>query len=617
MKNQTYVTFRNVQLQDGFWQSRYRINREVSLPSVQKRFEDTGRFEALRFTHAQSDKPLHIFYDSDVAKWIEAVAYLIEKDRKGMQPYEQFVDELINSMAHNQAEDGYLNSYFQQVEPTERFKKRDAHELYCAGHLIDAAVAYAMATGKKKFLHIMEKYCSLIDEVFRVEKSAPYVTCGHEEIELALFRLYDYTQDERYYQLAKYFLLARGNDGDAQLFGCKEYAQDYSVLHTTEAMGHCVRALYLYCGVADLAKKEGDVSLLNNLQLIFDDIVQRKSYLTGGVGSTDRGEGFTVAYDLPNHTAYSESCGAIASIYFSMRLRSMHANAKYGHHIERVLYNAFLSSTSVDGKAFFYENPLEIALEEYGRQSGIAPAHRERLPITQRKEVFDCSCCPPNVNRFVASIGDLVCLEGEDVLYVDQYLSSKVATSFGTITVQEEYATEGTATVSSNDFTAKRLAVRVPVWGLDGTAILNGEDVALQIADDGYAYFDVGAQFSLSLDFHIRPRFVRANPKVRANVGRVALTYGPLVYCLEGVDNGARLNRISLAPARVGDITKEKDFHGLYSISLDGYCDEDTDKLYLWEEERRVTKKRLRFIPYFAFANRGETDMLVYLRSRD
>ncbi len=616
MKTDKIVSFRDVTLKNGFWQERYFVNKNTSLACVQKRFEETGRFDALRFRYAQTGQTLHVYFDSDVAKWIEAVAYLIEKDREGMRDYEAFVDALIESMARNQMEDGYLNSYFQQMKPENRFTNRDAHELYCAGHLIEAAVAYAKATGKTKFLSVMEKYCDYIDRVFRTERTAPYFTPGHEEIELALFRLYEYTGKEKYLTLSKFFLENRGVNKEQLIYGDNPFGSqdDVSIYDLQEANGHCVRALYFYCGIADLAFAQKDKKLFDNLESVFTDILTNKSYITGGVGSTHRSESFTRAYDLPNPTAYSESCGAIAAILFSLRMRRMNANAKYGHYIERVLYNAFLSSTSVDGRAFFYENPLEIALEEFDREIAVPASERERMPIKERKEVFFCSCCPPNVNRFLASVGDVITVEGEENLFIEQYISADVKTAFGTVTVAEEYATEGTAVISSSDYSAKVLAIRVPEWCKRVSATLNGAEVSVQVQEDGYAYFAVEKSFTLALDFHIAPQFVSANPNVRANVGRVALTYGPLVYCLEGIDNGARLNQISVTPSLAGNIYKEKDFHGLYSIEMDGYRDCAQRKLYFCEEEGDKEAVRLRFIPYFAFANRGESDMLVWVR---
>ena len=409
MKTVDFVPFRSVTLTDGFWKDRFDLNKNVSLSNVRKRFEESGRFDALRFNYAQTGKKPHFFYDSDVAKWMEAVAYLMEQDPDGMREHEALCEELIDCMERAQREDGYLNSEHQQIDPHLIFQNRDRHELYCAGHLIEAAIAYHKATGKDRFLKIMERYCDLIERVFLVEGSAEFMTPGHEEIELALIKLYRHTKKEKYLRLARFFLEMRGNNEkdkpiyEDNLFGSQD---DTDIRHLESANGHCVRALYLYSGIADLAAETDDALLFENLEKVFSDITNGKMYITGGVGSTPTTESFTIPYDLPNRTAYTESCCAVAMMMFASRMRKLSKQAKYGHLSERVLYNAMLSSTSLDGKSFFYENPLEIALEEYGREVAVPKRQHARLPITERLEVFGCSCCPPNINRFFAHLGD-------------------------------------------------------------------------------------------------------------------------------------------------------------------------------------------------------------------
>ena len=615
MKKYENVSFRDVDLKDGFWLKRYLLNKNVSLESVKNRFEETARFDALRFNYLKNGRKPHIFYDSDVAKWIEAVAYIMEKDRDSMRENEKFIDELIDCMANAQRDDGYLNSTFQQITPDKIFRNRGKHELYCAGHLIEAAVAYDKATGKHKFLEVMEKYCDCIYRAFIKEKTAAFVTPGHEEIELALMKLYRYTGKEKYFEMARFFLENRGKHDEQYVYQDNRYASqdDTDIYNLKEAVGHSVRALYLYSGVADLALETGDEKLFKALTSVFDDIVNSKMYVTGGVGSTFRSESFTVPYDLPNITAYSESCCAIAFILFALRMRKMDLNPKYGHLIERVMYNSLLSSTDLTGKAFFYENPLEIALEEYGREVSASPTDKERLPITQRLEVFGCSCCPPNINRFFAELGDVIAFAGNETLYIEQYVSSDVNTSLGRVEIRENYALSGKAEISSQNFSGKKLAVRLPEWSNKLVATSMGKPVKYEVKE-GYAYFDAEKSFSLQLDFGIKAAFVAANPKVRADAGRIALTYGPVVYCLEGVDNGERLNRISVSPEAAENAKKEKDFHGLYSVKLEGFIDKAESALYFPACDSDREKKSLKFIPYFAFANRGESDMLVWVR---
>lgn len=615
--NKDFVHFTNVELTNGFWKRRYELNKLVSLENVKLRFESSGRFDALRFNYLKTGKKPHIFYDSDVAKWIEAVSYLIMKDRDSMRENEKFCDLLIEDMERAQRDDGYLNSTHQQIEPHLIFKDRNRHELYCSGHLIEAAIAYHKATGKDKFLKIMEKNALCIHKAFIEEKTAAFTTPGHEEIELALFKLYRHTGKRLYFDMAKFFLEMRGAEGEQYVYPNNRFGtqDDTDIYHLREANGHSVRALYLYSAIADLALEEHSDVLKANLDSVFEDITERKMYVTGGVGSTRHGEGFTVPYDLPNSTAYSESCCAIAMMLFASRMRKIEKNAKYGYLMERVLYNSMLSSTSLDGKSFFYENPLEIALEEYGREVGAPQEWREKLPITERVEVFSCSCCPPNINRFFAEFGSYVLVEDDECLTVEQYASLTAYTKFGNLQIDEDYAKHGTATVCSENYSASSISLRVPEWANDIKLTLNGTRIAPAIAD-GYINVPVSPKFTLELDFGITPIFIASNPNVRANAGRVALCYGPLVYCLEKVDNGARLNQITVAVDSVKEAKLEDDFHGLYSITVPGYRQKNEKGLYvsaLKTSDERVT---LKFIPYFAFANRGESDMLVWVRRK-
>lgn len=625
MKKNDFVSFRDVILENGFWKDRYDLNKTVSVQSVRERFEDTFRFDAMRFHDPQKGNPIHFFYDSDVAKWIEGVAYLIEHDRDAMHEHEALIDELVDCMQKAQRKDGYLNAYHQQIEPENIFKLRDHHELYCCGHLIEAAIAYDRATGKRGLLDVMERYCDCIERAFMIEKTAAFMTPGHEEIELALFKLYRYTKNEKYKRMAEFFLTKRGTEEGRATFERAEwgsgrtswialpYAQDNADIYNLgEAVGHSVRALYLYSGIADMALENNDKALKASLDRVWNDITSGKLYITGGVGSTHIGEMFTVPYDLPNHTAYAESCCAIAFILFAMRMRRIEQNAKYGDLIEQILYNNLLSSTSLSGKAFFYENPLEIAMEEYDRMPSVNPKKHERLPIRERLEVFSCSCCPPNITRFFAELGDTVCFDGDHAV-IEQYISATVNSAFGQIRIDEAYATKGTASISCKDYKESKLSVRMPTWMGGYTVKLNGKPVSEKPVN-GYLTLTVPTAFELELCFEITPRFVAANPKVRANVGRVALCYGPVVYCLEGVDNGERLNQISVSPAAAKNATLVKDFHPLLSIEMEGLRDAEDERLYFPAEECAASPVKLKFIPYFAFANRGASDMLVWIR---
>ncbi len=616
MKTVDFIPFQSVTLTDGFWKNRSDLNKNVSLFNVRKRFEETARFDALRFNYAATGKKPHFFFDSDVAKWMEAVAYLLEQDPEGMREHEALCEELIDCMERAQREDGYLNSEHQQISPHLIFSNRDRHELYCAGHLIEAAIAYHKATGRDRFLKMMERYCNLIERVFLVENSAGFMTPGHEEIELALIKLYRHTKNEKYLNMARFFLEMRGNNEkdkpiyEDNLFGSQD---DVAIRHLESANGHCVRALYLYSGVADLAAETDDTLLFDNLEKVFFDITNGKMYITGGVGSTPTTESFTVPFDLPNRTAYTESCCAVAMIMFASRMRRLSKQAKYGHLCERVLYNAMLSSTSLDGKSFFYENPLEIALEEYGREVAVPRRQHARLPITERLEVFGCSCCPPNINRFFAHLGDYICVDEGNSLCIEQYISAELNTPHGKLIVTEDYARNGKARIVGCDYTAGTISLRVPEWCKELTVVLDGAPITPEVRD-GYINLTVGENFSLDLDFHISLFFVSANPLVRDNVGRIALMRGPVVYCMEGVDNGARLNRIEVSTDALADAVEELDFHGLYSVTIPAFRLKDNSALYFDAAESETEPVHLKCIPYFAFANRGESDMQVWIR---
>lgn len=619
MKKTSFVSFANVDFKSGFWHDRYELNKQVSIQNVRKRFEETGRMDALRFNYLKNGKKPHVFFDSDVAKWMEGVAYLMQKDREGMREQEALCEELISCMESAQRDDGYLNSEHQQISPHLIFQDRGRHELYCAGHLIEAAIAYHNATGRDRFLRIMERYCECIRRAFMVDKTAGFVTPGHEEIELALFKLYRHTGNETYKEMAEFFLENRGRvkesavyiDGDEEnRYGTQD---DVDIHHLKDANGHCVRAVYFYTGIAEMAKENQDGELFQNLESVFEDIVCRKIYVTGGIGSTRASESFTIPYDLPNQTAYTESCTAVALMRFAACMRQMSKQAKYGHLMERVLYNNMLSSTSQDGKAFFYENPLQIVMEDYNREVSGLRSHRVRLPIAQRVEVFSCSCCPPNINRFFGELGNYICVEDEDGLCVEQYIASKLQTVHGTLEIDGEYAKEGRVTLSSENYTAERICVRVPEWCKKLTVEQNGKNVS-PVCGDGYASFEVDGKFTLTLNFHIAPMLLSANPNVRADVGRVALCYGPVVYCLEGVDNGKRLDQIEIDPVDLGKATLVEDFHPLYSITLPAYRLRPKDALYFDAAETQSEPIRAKFIPYYTFANRGASDMQVWVR---
>ncbi len=603
------VEFRNVDINNGFWKSRIDMVSDVSVYNVYKRFSETGRFDALRCNWKKGDpNEPHIFWDSDIAKWIESVAFILEK--KKSDELERLVDDAVEKIAANQEECGYFNSCY-QVHDKPRWSDRTDHELYCAGHLLEAAVAYFRATGKRQLLDVMEKYLDYIYKVFIQDKSASFITPGHEEIELALIKLYELTGNEKYLEMCSFFIDNRGTPDDNEYNGvAHKYSQSHiPVREQKTAEGHCVRACYLYTGMADLARHTGDDELLDSCRRIFDDIATRKMYITGGIGSAGRGEAFTVPYDLPDLTAYSESCAALSLAWFAQRMLLIENDSVYSDVIERVLYNNALSSVSLDGKAFFYVNPLAIRTHLLNRNTSQVDTS-EHLPITQRKEVFDCSCCPPNITRFIASVGDFIYTYNKDTVFVHQYIDSTAETDGFSLTQKTDYPNNGRVELTAKG--VKSIALRIPSWCNKYIITVDGK-VIEATPDKGYVTLENITDGSvIVLDMDVSPFIVYPSSKIRDYIGRVAVQRGPVVYCAEGVSNS-----FPIMTFRLDTNTEFKeDFCekcGSYSLTADGIIPKESDELYSRTAEE-YTPAKIRLIPYYAFANHGESDMEVFLR---
>ncbi len=603
------VSFTNVRIADGFWRNRIDINENVTIFSVRDRFRDTGRFEAFKFNWKEgSDIPKpHIFWDSDIAKWIESVAYILaSRDDAELRAD---VEEVISLMEKNQAQDGYFNIAHTVVFPENRFRIRDNHELYCLGHFIEAAVAWKIHTGCDRLIRIVDKYIDLVIKTFVEEGSAAFVTPGHEEIELALIKLYRLTKNKKYLDLCMFFINERGCHPDEHDTGwnTSSYNQSHMpVRQQREAMGHCVRACYLYSAMADAARETGDKELFTACKAIFNDIVRGKMYISGGIGSSHHGEAFTVPYDLQPDTAYTETCAAISLMMFADRMKDIEFDSIYADTVEREIYNGFISGLSLDGKGFFYENPLEINLSDRGRHTSIAN-EPEHLPITQRQEVFSCSCCPPNVTRFIETIGERAYSYNDDAFIVHQFIASTVEAADALITVKTEYPKNGRITLEAKGLKGKRLYVRIPFWCDEFSA-----DKAFT-KENGYACFDVNEDvFNLSADMNMKVKFYHADTRVRACAGRTAVMYGPVLYCAEAVDNNEELFNIKVLKNGNYNVEYSKELFA-NTLEIDGVRRQYTDSLYSSEKNYTDIPVRVKLIPYFAFANRGESDMAVWL----
>ncbi len=598
------VDFSLVELKDGFWRDRQTVNREVSLPSIKKEYIKKKRFEATQCTYRKWKfwrLPPHIFYDSDVAKYIEAWAFALSKKRDA--EVERFIDELIDNIAKNQRADGYYNAHFLVFRKNSVFKHRTDHELYCLGHLIEAAIAYVNATGKDKLLVVVEKYCDYVEKRFILDKDVSFTCPGHPEIELALVKLYKHTGKQKYLEMAKYFIYVRGTEeGDKGLN--KElnrlipwlngyYAQDFLPLKEQRtAEGHCVRACYLYSGATDVATVENDQELLYAMKCIYDNIVERRMYVTGGIGAKALTEAFDEDFVLPNDKAYTESCAAISLIMFARRLQEVDRSSRYADLIERVLYNGFLSGVSISGDKFFYENPLEIDLDK--RKKFVA-----RYPITTRKEDFSCSCCPPNIARAIASVGSYVyAIDGRDI-YVDQYMASSANLMIGekqvNVIIDTAFPKNGSLNMIVSDAKGNCLKVRKPEWAENFSSTKECHEI------DGYLAFEIDEDaYSVGIEFIYEPRVFEADERVETNKGTCYVKYGPFVYCAEATDNG-KLTEYALAL----DASIQKE-----------WCSEYNAYNLILSADKQGQRAELKMIPYFAFANRGESDMYVYVKKQ-
>ncbi len=564
MQEYTSVPFDKVKITGGFWRRRLDVNRTSTLKAVYDAFYETHRFDALSCKRGADFEP-HIFWDSDVAKWIEGAAYVLAEERD--EKLEALCDGLIETIVSNQAKDGYYNSYYIAVEPENRFTKRENHELYCAGHLIEAACAYYAATGKGTFLTAMRRYADLIYKIFYVENSAAFMTPGHPEIELSLFRLACLTGEEKYAKLARHFLDARGNnDKDCT---DPEYDQSHKPLkEQSEAVGHAVRAGYVYSAMADDARYFGDAEYETACEKLFCNIVERKMYVTGGIGSTESGEAFTEDYDLPNSTAYAETCAAISLAYFARRMLLLKPCSRYADTVERVMYNGILSGVSLDGERFFYSNPLETGKEG-----------------AERAKTFSCSCCPPNILRFIASVGDSFYTYYGDTLYIHQYAESTADILGARVTQKTSYPADGKIELSVTGG-LRKAALRIPGWCRSFSI---SEKYVMK---DGYAHIDIPENGKITLSLDMTAELVKAHPAVKENAGCTALMRGPVVYCIEGVDNGGGLDSLILKE----DSTFEEETSETFGVPV-------------------LRTKDITFIPYFAQANRGRCEMKVWIKT--
>ncbi len=621
-----------VNLDDDFWAPRQRLSREVTLPFQYKQLQEVGHLRALDLAWQPGEKPVpHIFWESDIAKWLEAVSYSLAKTPDAA--LDALADQVIAKLAAAQQPDGYLNVYFTVVKPGRRWTDlHHAHELYCAGHLIEAGVAHFEATGKRSLLGIVCRYADCIAAAFGREEGKIHGYCGHPEIELALVRLFHATGERRYLDLSRCFVDERGREphyfdqedrqrGEPGYFDgwlrhssvqeSHEYNQSHlPVREQRQAVGHAVRAMYLYSAMTDLAGELGDEGLLQACRGLWDHLTGRRMYVTGGIGTAARNEGFTTDYDLPNHTAYAETCAAIGLVFWSQRMALLEHDARYVDILERALFNGVISGISLDGTRFFYTNRLASEGDEH------------------RKEWFGVACCPPNLARLLLSLGQYVYAHGENELAVNLYIegSMRCTVAGRQIEIRQETQYPWGETVALHvdvpEPTELDLLLRIPGWCRQALVEVNGRAEPLDgVVERGYARlrrtWSFGDVVMLKLPMPVER--LRAHPAVHYDAGCVALQRGPLVYCLETADNRVPLQRV-LIPEQTGfEVGFEPGLLGGAAVLRCAAWAEETDAaapLYGVDPPRRVPVS-LTAIPYYAWDNRGGGQMRVWLRAMD
>lgn len=585
--------------------------------------EKTGRIRNFeKVARHKNEKHEGIYYDdSDVYKAIEAMAYSLKNHPDAA--IQQKTDEWIDKIAAAQLPDGYLNTYYTLTGLDKRWTDMERHEDYCAGHLIEAAVAYYNTTGKRKLLDVAIRFADHIDSTFRV-KNRPWVS-GHQEIELALMRLYHLTNQDRYLKLADWFLAQRGHGyGKGKIWDewkNPKYCQDdVPVKDQKEITGHAVRAMYQYTGAADVAAATNDQGYMNAMKTVWEDVVFRNMYLTGGIGSSGHNEGFTEDYDLPNESAYCETCASVGMVFWNQRMNTLTGESKYIDVLERSLYNGALDGLSLSGDRFFYGNPLSSA-GNYGRS-----------------EWFGTACCPSNIARLVASLGDYIYGRSEEGIWVNLFVASNTTFTMGKtpvpVQMETNYPWEGAVKITTNPAKPVEYAlhIRMPGWAQNVPApgnlyryvdsrsvakievLLNGKPVTYQ-EEKGYAVihrkWKKGDVVEVRLPMDVRQ--VASRKEVKADQARVALQRGPLVYCVEGADNEGKAWNM-LVPDNATFATQSYQVLDEPVVSIKAnvsVAEPAPDGLTVQMKPRTIVS-----IPYYAWANRGKSPMQVWLPSR-
>ena len=628
------VRFVDVRLEGDFWRERLDTVLARTIPSQHEKLEQYGLLDSLklpnpppplRFPRHPNGFTVQVFWDSDVGKWIEAASYALSHRRD--PDIEAKIEAIIDDFENAQAADGYLNCWYLGREPEKRWSNlRDNHELYNAGHMLEGAIAYYETTGRRRWLDIMERYVEHIRQTFGTGPGQKRGYCGHQEIEIALIKLYHLTKERKHLDLAAYFINERGQqpphyfdvereerekkgwETQRYVQGNYEYSQSHRpVREQDKVVGHAVRAMYMYTAMADLAVELNDAALKKACETLWSDVMETKMYVTAGLGPSAHNEGFTHDYDLPNQTAYAETCASVALIFWAQRMLHLDLDGKYADVLELALFNGALSGLSRDGEHYFYANPLE---------SDGTPS---------RWAWHTCPCCTMNVSRLVASVGGYFVSAAADGIAVHLYggISTTVETAATTVALREKsnYPWSGDVTITLDPETtaAFDLKLRIPGWCHGAKVAVNGETVATNgMAVNGYLTINRTWQKGdvVTLDLPMPPVRLYAHPGVIMDAGRVALKRGPLVYCIEEADNpGGRVQRLKLPRGSELKASTQADlFDGIVTLSAEARAIDEADWSTLYRTKPpKEGPATMTALPYYLWANRGQGSMVVWV----
>lgn len=580
------IDFSHVKINDNFWSPRLSKHVSATLPVCIDQIENqTGRIR--NFENAAKGEGEHsgiFFDDSDVYKALEGMAYSLINNPD--PELEKKADEWIDKFAAAQQPDGYINTFYTLTGLDKRWTNMDKHEMYCAGHMIEAGVAYYQATGKRKLLDVCIRMTDHMMSQFGPGKR--HWIPGHEEIELALVKLYQTTQEQKYLDFAYWLLEERGHGhgtmGDEGKWDPVYYQDIVPVRRLTDISGHAVRCMYLYCGMADVAALKNDTGYIAAIDRLWDDVVHRNMYITGGIGSSRDNEGFTEDYDLPNLDAYCETCASVGMVLWNQRMNQLTGDSKYIDILERSLYNGALAGISLGGDRFFYVNPLESKGDHH------------------RQEWYGCACCPSQLSRFLPSIGNYIYASSDDALWVNLYIGNTGQIRIGEtdilLTQETDYPWDGSVklTISTSQPLEKEIRLRIPNWCKTYDLSINGKRINVS-EKKGYAVIkDWKSQDVIALDMDMPVEIVAADPHVKENFGKRAIQRGPLVYCMEEIDNPEYFDQIQLSPSTTFQTAFVSDIlNGIKTIKTNGRAQSAT------------------FIPYYAWDNRKAGKMRVWI----